>query len=74
MQHATVMYLNRASLEDIKVALAEKPLIDPATKLPPHLHDFLDKPILDPVDANALPPHRDCNHKVDLKSDTTAQP
>lgn len=71
-KHAAVIYLNGASLEDIKVALAEKKYINPATKLPPRLHNFLYKPILDPVDANALPLHRDYNHKIDLKCNTTA--
>ena len=66
------MYLSGASLENIRVALADKRYVNPAEKLPASLHDFLDKPILDPVDAHALPPHRHCDHKIELQPGTTA--
>lgn len=35
------MYLSVASLEDIRKALEPKTLIDPATKVPRHYHEFL---------------------------------
>jgi hypothetical protein len=53
-----------ASAEDIEKALAPKPNVDPATKLPSHYHAFL--PVFDPQNAKLLPPHRPDDHKIEL--------
>ena len=61
---AAQLYLAGVSLADVEIALHDKPLIDPATKLPSHYHDFL--PVFDRKAADQLPPHRDCDHKIEL--------
>ena len=63
------LYLAGASLEDIRIALETKPKIDPRTKLPSHLHKFLK--VFDASEADKLPPHRDCDHHIELKPGTT---
>ena len=67
--YAAKAYLAGASLEDIKIALKDKTYIDPKTKLPTYLHEFL--PLFDPVAAEKLPPRRDCDHKIELKEGAT---
>ena len=68
-QVAANMYLNGASLEDIRIALERlknsKPSIDPKTKLPVHLHKWLN--VFSHASANELSPHRDWDHKIDLQ-------
>jgi RNase H-like domain found in reverse transcriptase/Reverse transcriptase (RNA-dependent DNA polymerase)/Integrase zinc binding domain/Chromo (CHRromatin Organisation MOdifier) domain/Integrase core domain len=68
-QTAADMYLSGASLEDIRKALEPKTLIDPATKVPGHYHEFLK--VFDQSEADKLPPHRDCDHKIELQPGTT---
>ena len=71
---AAEMYLCGASLEDIAIAMKvggnTGSDIDPATKLPPHLHRFL--PAFDKKAANTLPPHRETDHQIELQPGTTA--
>ncbi|KAM4064005.1 retrotransposon nucleocapsid protein [Hirsutella rhossiliensis] len=66
---AADMYLSGASLEDIHKALEPKTLIDPATKVPQHYHEFLKA--FDQSEADKLPPHRDCDHEIELQPGTT---
>jgi RNase H-like domain found in reverse transcriptase/Reverse transcriptase (RNA-dependent DNA polymerase)/Retroviral aspartyl protease len=61
---ASNLYLNGASIEDIRKALQPKIIIDPTTKLPKHYHEFL--PVFDQQEADKLPPHRECDHKIEL--------
>jgi hypothetical protein len=68
-QMAANMYLSGASLEDIRRALEPKTLIDPATKVPRHYHEFLK--VFDQSEADKLPPHRDCDHEIELLPGTT---
>ncbi len=63
------MYLSGASLEDIRKALEPKTLVDPATKVPNHYHEFLKA--FDQAEADKLPPHRDCDHEIKLQPGTT---
>ena len=67
---AAELYCSGASLEDIQKAFEPKTLIDPRTKLPLHYHDFL--PVFDQKEADKLPPHRDCDHKIELQPGKTA--
>ena len=60
----TSLYVAGASAEDIEKALAPKPRVDAATKLPPHYHNFL--PVFNPGNAKLLPPHRPDDHKIEL--------
>jgi RNase H-like domain found in reverse transcriptase/Reverse transcriptase (RNA-dependent DNA polymerase)/Integrase zinc binding domain len=61
---ASNLYLNGASIEDIRKALQPKIIIDPTTKLPKHYHEFL--LVFDQQEADKLPPHRECDHKIEL--------
>lgn len=63
------LYVAGASLEDIRIALETKPKVDPRIKLPPHLHKFLKA--FDVDEANKLPPHRDCDHHIEIKPGET---
>lgn len=53
------------SIEDIREALREKPLINPADKLPKMYHNFL--PVFSKEEADKLPPHRSSDHRILLK-------
>jgi hypothetical protein len=66
---AAEMYLSGASLEDIRKALEPKTFLDPATKVPRHYHDSLK--VFDQSEADKLPPHRDCDHEIELQPGTT---
>ncbi|KAJ6436324.1 mRNA 3 end-processing YTH1 [Purpureocillium lavendulum] len=66
---AADMYLSGASLEDIRKALEPKVIVDPATKVPHHYHEFLK--VFDQSEADKLPPHRDCDHEIQLQPGTT---
>lgn len=66
---AADMHLLGASLEDIRKALEPKTFIDPATKVPRHYHEFLK--VFDQLEADKLPPHRDCDHEIELQPGTT---
>ena len=66
---AADVYCAGASLEDIQIALQNKPKIDPRTKLPGYLHDYL--PAFDTDEADKLPPHRSCDHTIELKPGET---
>ncbi|KAI0992991.1 hypothetical protein K3495_g15193, partial [Podosphaera aphanis] len=66
---ATDMHLAGSSLEDIQIALQTKEWPDPSQKLPIHYHQHL--PVFDHKRADTLPPHRDCDHRIELKPDTT---
>lgn len=68
-QLAADLYCSGASLDDIRIALETKPKIDPRTKLPQHLHHHL--PAFDTEAADKLPPHRDCDHHIELKPGET---
>jgi hypothetical protein len=50
----TSLFITGALAEDIKKALAPKPQIDPATKLPPYFHNLL--LMFDPKNASYYPP------------------
>jgi len=65
---AASLYLAGASLEDIIQALEDKQPIDPRALLPRHFHQFL--PAFDVAAANTLPPHRECDHSIELKPGT----
>jgi hypothetical protein len=69
-QQAADMYLSGVSLADVELALRDKEYIDPRTKLPEHYHMFL--PLFDQKEANKLPPHRECDHKIELQPGTVA--
>ena len=56
------------SLEDIQIALQTKERPNPASKLPLHYHHHL--PVFSHEGADSLSPHRDCDHKIDLKPGT----
>ena len=66
---AASMYLAGASLEDVAIAMRQKLYTDPATKLPKHLHEYLH--VFDAQEAEKLPPHRHCDHKIEVKPGTT---
>ncbi|OWT42324.1 retrovirus polyprotein [Pochonia chlamydosporia 170] len=66
---AADMYLSGASLEDIHKALEPKTFINPATKVPEHYHEFLK--VFDQTEADKLPPHRHCDHEIELQPGTT---
>ena len=66
---AASMYLAGASLEDVEIAMRQKLYTDPATKLPKHLHEYLH--VFDAQEAEKLPPHRHCDHKIEVKPGTT---
>ena len=68
-EYAAAAYLNGASLEDIRIALQDKKYINPASKLPQHLHDLL--PSFDHKAADKLHPHNNADHKTNLKPGTT---
>lgn len=54
------------SIDDIQQALTDKPRPDPSIKLPKIYHEFLSVFSMD--EANKLPPHRPCDHRIILKS------
>ena len=51
-----------ASLKDVEKALRPKQYTDPATKLPPELHEFFE--LFSHQKTNKLPPHRPYDHKI----------
>ena len=51
-----------ASLKDVEKTLKPKQHTDPATKLPPELHEFFE--LFSHQKANKLPPHRLYDHKI----------
>lgn len=61
---AASLLLAGASTEDIRKALAPKVYLDPKTKVPEHMHDLLST--WDHREADKLPPHRACDHKIEL--------
>ena len=67
------LYLQGASLEDVEKALAkmdEKRVpTDPKVKVPKHYHNELYA--FDAVEGNKLPPHRDCDHKIEIQPGKT---
>jgi hypothetical protein len=65
---AAELHIAGFSLEDIELALQTKERPDPAKILPPHLLEFLD--VFSHKDADTLPPHRDCDHNIELKPGT----
>ncbi|KAI0993243.1 hypothetical protein K3495_g14941, partial [Podosphaera aphanis] len=56
------------SAEDIRKALEPKEYIDPAVRLPQHYHQHIKA--FDVKSAEILPPHRPCDHQVNLKPGT----
>ncbi|CAG8974418.1 hypothetical protein HYALB_00010058 [Hymenoscyphus albidus] len=68
-RQAADMHIAGASLEEIRKALAPKTIIDPASKLPPQYHEHLGT--FDKKRADKLPPHRDCDHSIELLPGTT---
>jgi hypothetical protein len=66
---AADIHLSGASLEDIRKALEPKVFTDPATKVPLHYHRNLQ--VFDQSQADKLPPHRDWDHEIKLKPNTT---
>lgn len=71
-QVAAQMHLSGASLEDIRIALdklkRKKPLTDPNEKLPSQYMEGAQ--YFNKRQADILPPHRDCDHKIELKPGT----
>ena len=67
-QHLSAsLYLAGASLEDIRLALETKPVVDPRLKLPEHYHHHL--PVFDAAEADKLPPHREgVDHTIELQA------
>jgi Reverse transcriptase (RNA-dependent DNA polymerase) len=63
-QTAASLLLAGASTEDIRKALAPKVYINPKTKVPEYMHDLL--PAWNAREADKLPPHRACDHKIEL--------
>ena len=57
-----------ASIEDIEKALKPKTYVDPRSILPPEYHEFLD--VFSRQEADALPPSRPYDHKIELKENT----
>ena len=53
------------SMRDIDLALAPKPVIDPAEKLPKHYHAYLD--IFSKKQSDTLPPHRVYDHEIQIE-------
>ena len=51
-----------ASLKDVEKTSRPKQYTDPATKLPPELHEFFE--LFSHQEANKLPPHRLYDHKI----------
>ncbi|TKA43441.1 hypothetical protein B0A49_13588, partial [Cryomyces minteri] len=49
-------------VRDIEKAMAAKPEVDPATKLPEIYHEFLD--VFSRKESDKLPEHRDFDHKI----------
>jgi hypothetical protein len=68
-QEAAALHLAGFSLEDIQLALQSKAEPDPRSLLPDWLQKFAE--VFDRKEADKLPPHRDCDHKIELKPDTT---
>ena len=58
-----------SSLDDIQIALQTKDRPDPKNKLPTYYHHHL--PVFDHKNADLLPPHRECDHKIELQPGTT---
>jgi predicted aspartyl protease len=67
-REAHKLYLQGASLEDVEKALAKldnkAPRTDPKEKVPKHYHEYLYA--FDRKAADKLPPHRPCDHKIEL--------
>lgn len=57
------------TLKDIEKALPKSTPTDPATRLPPEYHEFLD--VFSKDLADELPPHRKSDHKIPLHPGTT---
>lgn len=55
----------RFSIEDIRKTLEPKEYVNPAVKLPQHYHQHTQN--FDAKAAERLPPHRPCDHQVNLK-------
>ena len=53
------------SITDIREALKDKPVVDPAEKLPKVYHEFL--PVFSKEKADGLPEHRPSDHRILLK-------
>jgi hypothetical protein len=69
--HQEKFFLNRVTQEDIDIFLKGKPKPSPEEikkKLPIEYHEFID--VFSPKEADALPPHRPFDHKIDLKPGT----
>ena len=58
------------SIEDIKEALRDKPVVNPLEKLPYIYHDFLQ--VFSKEEADKLPPHRPNDHRITLKPGSEA--
>lgn len=67
------LYAQGASLEDVEKALwkmdNKRIPTDPSTVLPRHFHPALYA--FDAKKGNELPPHRDCDHKIEIKEGKT---
>ncbi|KAI0995386.1 hypothetical protein K3495_g12797 [Podosphaera aphanis] len=57
------------STKDIEKALRPKEYVDPLIKLPRHYQQHIDT--FDAKAADLLPPHRSCDHQINLKSGTS---
>ena len=68
-EQAASLYLAGASLEDIQIALQSKPEPDSQALLPEWLKKFHE--VFSRTEADKLPPHRDCDHKIELKPGET---
>lgn len=62
-------YIASSSLDNIQIALQTKDRPDPKIKLPTYYHHHL--PVFDHKNADLLPPHRECDHKIELQPGKT---
>lgn len=61
---AASLSMGRIMPANVKKALVDKPPIDPASKVPEELHDFLD--VFSKAEFNQLPPHQPYDHRIKL--------
>ncbi|KAI1007213.1 hypothetical protein K3495_g995 [Podosphaera aphanis] len=61
--------LSGSSIEDIQIALQTKDRLDPARKLPSYYYHHL--PVFNFKGTDTLPHHPKCDHRIELKPNTT---
>jgi hypothetical protein len=66
-------YHTQCNLDSISLSSIDETTQDPEdikAKLPSKYEDYLD--VFDRAQADKLPPHRSCDHKIELTSDATS--